>query len=367
MKRSFMSMVAVLPLLVTITVSPVWSGGRAARPLHWILQSSPTTSDLADISCASASECFAVGANATILKTENGGKVWQLVRPPYTLAHPAASFVSVRCPAPGVCSVLTVPNVVLHTTDGGRTWQKHVIALPPLLSRLGRLACPTRPICFATASPSGSAGTWSDHSAAVFKTGDGNRTWRRLPIPSSTPCDGDCTTTGYDLQWISCQSGQSCYAGGSRFIDSHTGYASALIHTENSGRTWQNLVACRTPPGPCLTFAPTVATCPTVTICTGVYYAPGSVNPGPSLHRSTNGGRTWTGKSISTLLTSIACTGKLFCALAGSHGRLAITIGMTLSPQPSPTTRDLTAIACPRVNACYAVGVGGTILALKNG
>jgi hypothetical protein len=108
-----------------------------------------------------------------------------------------------------------------------------------------------------------------------------------------------------------------------------------------------------------------MATCPTTSICTGVFYQPFTPNVGPYLHRTTNGGSSWSTKDMTAILTSIACSGTSFCELAGPRGKLAMTVGMSLSMQASPTARDLTAVACPRVSACYAVGAKGTILARK--
>lgn len=353
----------VASIIASLTVSGLPSSVRAGGPSRnggrWVVQHSPVTTNLANISCASASECVAVGASATMIRTVNAGTTWKSLSSPYGRTHPSASFTSVRCPVPGVCSVLAVPNVILHTTDGGRTWNKHTITLPSTLSQLGHLACPTRDVCFVTASPSGNTFSWFTHSSAIFKTADGNKTWQRLTTHAFVPCPGDCNNlpVGFDLQWISCQNGQSCRAGGDSFIGSHEGYASGVLRTDNGGATWklvnQNI------------FGPNYGTCPTVSVCTGVYYEPQTPTYGPDLDRSTDGGRKWTVKPIKPVLTSIACTGSSFCELAGPHGKLAMAIGLILTQQASPTTRDLNAVACPTVHACYAVGAAGTTLSLK--
>lgn len=84
--------------------------------------------------------------------------------------------------------------------------------------------------------------TWFTHSAAILQTGDGGKSWRRLAIPPSVICPGDCGPThqrvGYGLQWISCQSDKSCRAGGDTFIGSHEGFSSAIIRSDTAGRTW---------------------------------------------------------------------------------------------------------------------------------
>ena len=198
--------------------------------------------------------------------------------------------------------------------------------------------------------------SWFNHSGAAFKTSDGNKTWHSSPIPPTVICPGDCNQrpVGYALQWISCQSAQSCRAGGDTFIGSHEGYSSAIVRTDNGGTSW-TLVSSD--------IDANIGTCPTTSICTGIYYLPQSPGYGPDLMRSTNGGSTWSRKSIKPVVTSIACTGKYFCELAGPAGTLAMTINTKVFVQKSPTTQDLNAVACPRMNACFAVGAHGTIVA----
>ena len=203
-------------------------------------------------------------------------------------------------------------------------------------------------------------------SSAIFKTSDGNRTWQQLGIPLSVPCPGSCPSqqspgvsyevVGYELQWISCQSARSCRAGGDTFIGSHQGFASAVIRTDNGGRTWTLVHS---------GIDVTIGTCPNPSICTGVFYQPDSPNHDIYLMRSTDGGLSWSWKLIFIVLTSIACVGPTFCALAGPHGAVATAGALQRSVQRSPTHRDLAAVACPGVSACYAVGKGGTVLARK--
>jgi photosystem II stability/assembly factor-like uncharacterized protein len=271
-----------------------------------------------------------------------------------------------------VCSVLAAPNVVLRTVDAGRIWQAHTFPLRVLrdgyyVSGLTRLACPTRQVCYAVGWPLDYYTTYFARSAAVFKTSDGNRTWQQLGIPLSVPCpSGSCPSqerpglqyesVGYVLQWISCESAQRCRAGGDTFIGSHQGFASAVIPTDNGGRTWTLMHA---------GLDANIGTCPTTSSCTGVFYQPDSPNHDTYLIRSTDGGLSWNSKRISTVLTAIACAGPTFCELAGPRGALAMGIGLQLFVQRSPTRRDLAAVACPRIDACYAVGAGGTVLARR--
>lgn len=343
----------VLLIGLLVAAAPAAAGGSPAP--RWTLQRSHVSANLLDISCPSPGQCMAVGARATVITTADGGRTWKRA----TTAYGSTMFTAVRCPAPGVCSVLDPPTTVLRTADSGRTWTQSSIPLTSKLSGLSKLACPTRPVCFVTASPSGDPFTWYTHSAAIFKTSSAGTFWQRERIPTRVSCPGSCgprSLIGYDVQWISCQSAQSCRAGGDTFIGSHEGWASGVLQTDNGGTIWGLANS---------NSAPNAGTCPTMSVCAGVYYQPGTPNVGPDFERSTNAGGSWAMKPMSTVLTAIACTGPSFCALAGPRGKLATAMTMQISPQRSPTTRDLSAIACPRRNACYAVGAGGTIVALK--
>lgn len=350
-----MNWIARVLLLVGLLAVAVPASAGGAPAQQWRLQSSHTTANLLDISCSSASQCMVVGARATVITTTDGGRTWKHV----STAYGTAVFTAVRCPVAGVCSILDPPSTILRTTNNGRTWAEIAIPLTSQFSGLGKLACPTRSVCFVTASPSGNPFTWYTHSAAIFKTDSGGTFWQKERIPSRVTCPGSCgprSVIGYDLQWISCQTAQSCRAGGDTFIGSHEGWASGVLRTDNGGAGWGLANS---------NSAPNVGTCPTTAICAGVYYQPLTPSIGPDFERSTNSGGGWAIKPMSTVLTAIACSGPSFCALAGPHGALATASAMRIMPQRSPTTRDLSAVACPRQNACYAVGVGGTIIALK--
>lgn len=66
--------------LAALAISPVAAGGPTSTQGHWVLQKSPSTRDLLDVSCSSRTECVAVGASATIIRTVNAGQTWAPVK-----------------------------------------------------------------------------------------------------------------------------------------------------------------------------------------------------------------------------------------------------------------------------------------------
>ncbi len=105
------------------------SGGRIYRTADgagtWTLVAS--AAPLADLTFVSANKAFAVGANSTLLKTTDEGKVW--TPQPLTLPSgtPPLSLTHISCSNTAHCLIATAPagvgntNVLVRTTDGGAT------------------------------------------------------------------------------------------------------------------------------------------------------------------------------------------------------------------------------------------------------
>ena len=135
--------------------------------------------------------------------------------------------------------------------------------------------------------------------------------------------------------------------------------------THGPGRPW----ACAQSAATCTDLAPDAVGCPASTCCYGVDSTNPFSEPASLVFRSAGGragwqrvGPNWT----RSVLNDIACPAALTCYLAGTRGSVArITNGTTLAAQRSPTARNLYGIGCAGPRACYAVGDGGTILALR--
>ncbi|HEY6470506.1 MAG TPA: hypothetical protein VI434_12155 [Candidatus Dormibacteraeota bacterium] len=154
----------------------------------------------------------------------------------------------------------------------------------------------------------------------------------------------------------------TCYAGGEHVLGcGHCGFAAAmLVSNASDSGAWRCVLSTTT----CSAFGPDAADCPAAGVCYGI----DDTNPfGPDtdVERTVDGGRDWTqiGPNSSQVLSDLSCANASTCSIVGSGGAIAsITNGTTVHAQVSPTRTDLSAIACPGPEVCFAVGDDGTIV-----
>jgi Photosynthesis system II assembly factor YCF48 len=371
----------------------VTSLSQAGSAGTWQAENSDTRHGLYDVACLSALRCEAVGRAGTIVFTADGGRIWRQQANP--LRGSSTTLYQITCIAPSSCYVIARPDTILVTHNSGATWSRHVLpvgtdvtdqaclSFSPIAGqysacRLGLLdiSCVSASVCYAVAAaplaydvnplPKTHAA-----SASSWLTRDGGAKWTRQSIPAGVACNADCQSGlyGYPLEWVTCVSSGACRAGGLQFLScGHCGFAYAVLATRGPGRAW----SCVQSSAMCTGLAPDVATCPTSTRCYGVQSTEPFNEGDNTVFRSTDGGNGWTQVGPTwtrSVLNDITCPDTLTCYLAGTHGSIArITNGTTLAAQRTPTARNLYGIACvgryPNTT-CYAVGDGGTLLALR--
>jgi hypothetical protein len=104
----------------------------------WISQPSNTGAGLKDISCPSPTLCFVVGDGGLILKTTNGGAVWDPLN-----SNTGVNLAGVSCPTTTTCFAVGDSGTILKTTDGS-SWK----ATPKLGNTpLYGVYCPTISDC----------------------------------------------------------------------------------------------------------------------------------------------------------------------------------------------------------------------------
>ncbi len=363
------------------------AGGSAGG---WAVQTSGTGQALFAVACLSAQRCMAVGAGGTIVATTNGGKTWRSQSNP--LAGTSTVLYRIACVANSTCYVIGRPNIILVTHNSGASWSVHRITLAglgpelidatcvgaqvaslrgrPALCRLGLLdlACPSASMCLVAGTRHVPARI-GVLAPVVFLTADGGTTWTRQHIPTTIPCQGDCTPSNarvpYPLEWIDCGPGAQCRAGGATFLGSHPGWATLVIRTASPGAPWTSLKPITNAGfGP----APDSAVCPTALRCYGVWTT-SPFQSGNEIWLSTDGGWIWQGMSSGStrLRNAITCAAATTCYSVGNRGTItASSNGLPFLAQISHTSQDLYGVTCVALRMCVAVGNAGTIVARKN-
>ncbi len=378
----------------------------------WTTQNAPLGA-VSGVTCPSASECMVSGGVAedgqpgAVAATTNGGANWAAV---FSFPYAVSNLFAVSCPSPSVCTTVggttgpgessgdfgpgEGPGMVLNSTDGGAEWTPQ--ALPAGTGPLSAVSCASTSVCEALGS--------DPYVGAPFIVGttNGGATWQsqtappgiqyltQLSCPSTSACTGIGETPGGPviigtidggatwttepappglayLSSIACPSVTECTAVGETNVSSPTPNA-AIVATTDGGSTWTT----ETPPSG--VNALTSVACPTVSNCTAI--------AGPLRFISTSdGGATWaiTGSISSSQAASandIACTSATSCTVVatandGSDSGLALTTtdgGSTWTTESTPTAIAYTAISCPAMGACTAVGqtsastLGGAII-----
>jgi len=275
----------------------------------WTQQASNVVYTFYDVSCPSATTCFAVASAGWIDRTTDGGATWTA-----TNAGAGTTILSISCPTTATCFTADNTGRVLHTTDGGTTWTAQTLSQ---YSALSNISCPSVSVCY---------------TANGYTTKDGGATWTQPQV-----------VAGQD---VSCPSVTMCIAVRSS--------GTAILETTDGGATW--------------TVQASASTTPNAVFCLNTSFCVVATN-GPSILKTTNGGTTWTtwtspGGGIQFL--DVACLSPSFCMAPFGSSSLWQTSdgGMTWSYSDTGTGSNLYAITCPGAGGCIAVGGnlnGGTI------
>jgi photosystem II stability/assembly factor-like uncharacterized protein len=307
-------------------------------------------SNWSSISCGGLGHCVAVGnyaamvaspKGAEVLTSTDGGLRWvQRAAPAGVLALSGVDCPSVsRCyataymPAPSRLIEDAWIAALLRSDDGGRTWRRESFPGTLLLSAI---SCPTVSICYAVgAVDSGSSPTHD----AIVKTVDGGTHWLDQPVPTPVSADG--------LYGISCPNARRCWAVG----------ASGALATRNGGRTWWYQ--------PMAGGFQAIA-CPSDQMCVAVN---NGWSVGSPIYLTLDGGRTWSGlKSpvAGPMLTGVSCPTTSECVAVGSDSKGSVVLAsfdggrdwvVQRVPQPG-TAAGYDAVACTAPRHCIVLGGG---------
>jgi large repetitive protein len=320
---------------------------------------------LIGITCATSSDCIAVG-NDTVVTTTDGGATWtgQSI-PGYEILDTVTCTSALDCVAGGQAEISVSGGSfpLLTTTDGGTTWTGDFVSSDD--GEFSGISCPTSSECVAVgmSAPQG--------LGAEAISEDGGNTWQDVPLPTGTPwlkgvscaTASDCVAVGYGntagtilsstdggfdwtteaipaavtyLQSVTCSDSSNCVAVGG------TSSASGIALTStDGGTTWVES-----------SLSQTVPELETVT-CDGSDCVAGGFPLATSLV-STDGGVTWTATPFSqgvSPATSITCTDVLDCVTAPYLDQ--ITPGAIT---PSLNEGAASAVSCPTTTDCVGIG-----------
>ena len=328
----------------------------AASPstTSWTTRLQGVGSEWSSVSCPTIESCVAVGSDgqgapngAEVLTTSDGGIHWVQRNPPGDVV----AFSGVDCPSASRCfatAYVTPPSItvregtpwmaaLLRSDDGGRTWRREPLAEMLILTAV---SCPTTTTCFAVGATDANGAMTHD---AVVRTVDGGASWTDQPVPTPVGAFG--------LYAISCPSALRCWAAGQY----------GVLATKNGGRTWFDQPV----PGDLQAIA-----CPSERLCVAVSNGSASVEtPASPIFLTVNGGRSWSNPSspvADLVLTGVTCPASSECLSVGSSSRGATVLasfdgGRRWALQQVPSIGSSAAydtVRCAETYHCVALGGG---------
>lgn len=199
---------------------------------------------------------WAVGDRGVVWRTDDGGKVWHLVKTPVACRLETVSFADAErgwiAGGDAMSYVHTSRGVLLASTDGGRTWRNESRTDLP---RIWKLALRGESgWAFGEPSPL--------HGDGVFSTRDGGRAWSTAvpnePLPAWTAADAPrgnfAVVAAANGVYALAPAGRTTRAAGPRFpvsrprsirfADATDGWLCGdnglLLQTTDGGQTWQD-------------------------------------------------------------------------------------------------------------------------------
>jgi photosystem II stability/assembly factor-like uncharacterized protein len=177
----------------------------------WKVVSTPSNEGIGDVSCPSATTCFAssyISPNGVIDKTTNGGSHWTSKKAP-------AYASKISCASTSHCVALAAGGF-MYTTNGS-SW--HLVAAPgaPTLSAI---TCVSSSACYAAGENA------SDTAFVVLVTANGGKSWKTKTLPSGIDLVGG----------IACASAKRCVVDGD--ITKNGKSNRVIFTTTNGGSKW---------------------------------------------------------------------------------------------------------------------------------
>ena len=287
-------------------------GRRSA--ILWHQVTSPTANQLNAVICPSATVCYAVGNNATIVTSTDAGATWTAL----SQSAVTGNLSGVACRNVTTCAVISESGGIAVTVNGGTNWTAQS---PAVAATLEGVACGPND-CYAVA-----------FGGITLKSTGGSSTWTQITSPTASNlgeiyCFDDLTclvadlgagihrTTDGGASWSTRRAQDSGNIFGLTCVDKTqpaTTFCLAarnigvLMFSNNGGQSWSNG---GTPP--MSDFGTFGVACPASTECYTVGSGLTPQSTGATfIANSTNGGVTWTNQvtlvNTSSFFRDVAC------------------------------------------------------------
>ena len=211
--------------LVLVAAVTVHAHLPAPALQQWQSQRSGTDARLRGISAVSEKVAWASGARGTVLRTIDGGRVWQVLAVP---GAAALDFRDIDAMSDRVAYVLSIGNGpasrIYKTEDGGQSWTlQFQNADDKAFFDAMAFWDERRGIAFSDSI---------DGRFVIIRTVDGGKTWTRIPADSLPPA--------LDNEGAFAASGTNVAVAGNAHVWIGTGAAatSRVLHSADAGLTW---------------------------------------------------------------------------------------------------------------------------------
>ena len=338
----------------------------AASGAYWSIQNTPTPggslymSDLAAVSCVSATVCTAVGSRdnpslgQVALAERWDGRRWTVQATPDPAGSDISMLTDVSCVSAVSC--LAVGNYgngrflfgAFAERWNGTRWVLESVPNPgPIDTNLFGVSCASATACVAVGT------SWT--SVALAERWDGSG-WTVQPTPNLG--SGNTGT----LEAVACVSASACFAVGSR---SGAGGTTTTLAERWDGTQW-SVQPTPSPSGARVTSTLQAVSCTSATACTAVggYERAGAAG----LFAERWDGTRW---SLQVMPRSLGAAGFAGVSCVSAHACVAVTSGGTMPlavrwdgkrwtvetlPTQGYAIENLNGLACVSANVCSAVG-----------
>jgi hypothetical protein len=344
----------------TQTLAEVWNGSS------WSVQSTPnpggaTSSQLSDLSCKSASACEAVGqftsggATQTLAEAWNGSS-WSIQSTPNASGQTSSQLAGISCVTASLCEAVGSSNTGTNFSTLAEVWNGSSWSIQTTpnasgtFSELEGVSCTGPKFCWATGD--GLAEFWDGTSWTLHTIGSPH---------GNTPAD---------LTRVSCQGKTRCMAVGSFFSK---GAIETLVTEQWNGTKWSVQSTPVTADNDSSGLSDVSCTLPTSCFAVGFYHDPVDGNRGlveAWALRWQVQQPAFPSAALASGLGSVSCSATNFCVAVGGDEESGSVFnaftdfwnGRTwaLGTVPNASDTVLNGVSCTGPKACTAVGDVGT-------